>query len=91
MSYIFLDTETHSKENPILIQLAYKRDDVVFDELYSTGGPKIEFGAMAVHHITEKKLEGLKTFDESQEKQDLIKIISEYGDVLVAHNAKFDV
>lgn len=91
MSYIFLDTETHSKENPILIQLAYKRDDVVFDELYSTGGPKIEFWAMAVHHITEKMVQGIQTFNESHIKKSLSTFFVENWDILVAHNAKFDV
>lgn len=47
MPYIFLDTETHSKENPILIQLAYLRDTNIgvakANEYFNTGGPKIEF------------------------------------------------
>jgi hypothetical protein len=53
--YLFLDTETHSTTDPILIQLAYKPSDrfEYFSALYSTGGVAMDFSAMAVHHITE--------------------------------------
>lgn len=103
MSYIFLDTETHSKENPILIQLAYIRtkpdgmdatkwlEDEVCNQLFSTGGPKIEFWAMAVHHITEKQIEGLETFNQSYIKDVSQKFFYEHGYILIAHNAPFDV
>lgn len=94
MSYIFLDTETHAKENPILIQLAYIRYEnwveVIHNALYSTGGPKIEFWAMAVHHITEKMIEWRETFTESVDKNILLGRLLIH-DVIVAHNAKFDV
>lgn len=94
MSYIFLDTETHSKENPILIQLAYLRDTNIgvakVNEYFNTGGPKIEFWAMAVHHITEKMIWDKKRFDDSLERDDLISILL-WWSILVAHNASFDV
>ena len=103
MSYIFLDTETHAKENPILIQLAYIRtkpdgmdatkwlEDEVCNQLFSTGGPKIEFWAMAVHHITEKQIEGLETFNQSYIKDISQKFFYEHGYILITHNAPFDV
>lgn len=92
MPYIFLDTETHAKENPILIQLAYK-DQLNWEEinrLFSTGGPKIDFWAMAVHHITEKMVENKNTFDESVERDELKNLLL-YWYILIAHNAPFDV
>lgn len=103
MSYIFLDTETHAKENPILIQLAYIRtkpdgmdatkwlEDEVCNQLFSTWGPKIDFWAMAVHHITEKQIEGLETFNQSYLKDVSQKFFDEHGYILIAHNAPFDV
>lgn len=94
MSYIFLDTETHAKENPILIQLAYilpiENGEIRFNELFSTGGPKIEFWAMATHHITEKMIQPYHTFDGSVFRDDLISILLRWS-ILVAHNAPFDV
>lgn len=92
MSYIFLDTETHAKENPILIQLAYK-NQLNWEEincLFSTGGTMIEFWAMAVHHITEKMVENKNTFDKSVERNELKNLLS-YWYILIAHNAPFDV
>lgn len=92
MSYIFLDTETHSKENPILIQLAYKNslNWEQINSIFNTGGTPIEFWAMAVHHITEKMIQNKNTFDVSQERNDLKNLLS-YWYLLIAHNAPFDV
>jgi DNA polymerase III epsilon subunit-like protein len=56
--YLFLDTETHNVIDPILIQLAYKPSDKLeyFSALYNTGGIPLDFGSMAVHHITEAEI-----------------------------------
>lgn len=96
--FIFLDTETHSKESPILIQLAYIRtpqnheeSEEVVNELFSTGGTPIEFGAMAVHHITEKMIADKPTFNGSLARANLIDRLKFDKYILVAHNAAFDV
>jgi exodeoxyribonuclease X len=89
--YLFLDTETHHVENPILIQLAYKPDDRLeyFSSLYGTGGVPIEISSMAVHHITESEIAGKPMFEETPDKDTLQKLLETY--TLVAHNAAYDV
>ena len=89
--YLFLDTETHDIENPILIQLAYKPSDrfEYFSSLYGTGWVPITLGAMSVHHIVESEIAGKPMLEETPDKDDLQKILESY--TLVAHNAKFDV
>lgn len=96
--YIFLDTETHAKDSPILIQLAYIRtpsghetESQTVNELFSTGGTPIEFGAMAVHHITEKMIEKKQPFNGSLDRSNLSYHLIHDGYILVAHNAAFDV
>jgi len=95
--FIFLDTETHAKDSPILIQLAYIRtpcnhetESQTVNELFSTGGTPIEFGAMAVHHITEKMIAEKHTFNGSLDRANLQDRLND-GYILVAHNAAFDV
>lgn len=89
--YLFLDTETHHVENPILIQLAYKPDDRLeyFSSLYGTGGVPIEISSMAVHHITESEIAGKPMFEETPDRDILQKLLETY--TLVAHNASYDV
>jgi exodeoxyribonuclease X len=89
--YLFLDTETHDVENPIMIQLAYKPSDRLdyFSSLYGTGGVPIEISSMSVHHITESEIAGKPLFEETPDKAELQKILESY--TLVAHNAVFDV
>lgn len=89
--YLFLDTETHDVENPILIQLAYKPSDRLdyFSSLYGTGGVPIRISSMAVHHITESEIAGKPVFRETPDRDTLQKLLETY--TLVAHNAVFDV
>jgi exodeoxyribonuclease X len=89
--YLFLDTETHHVENPILIQLAYKPDDrfEYFSSLYGTGGVPIEISSMAVHHITESEIAGKPVFADTPDKDTLQHLLETY--TLVAHNAAYDV
>ncbi len=89
--YLFLDTETHHVENPIMIQLAYKPSDRLeyFSSLYGTGGVPIDFNSMAVHHITESEISGKPLFQDTPDKDILQKILETY--TLVAHNAAYDV
>ncbi len=67
--YLFLDTETHNVVDPILIQLAYKPSDRIeyFSALYNTGGEPLDFGSMAVHHITESELVDKPLFRDSSD------------------------
>ncbi len=91
MRPIFLDTETTGLSNtPRLIQLAYKNSATgeVVNELFNPP-IAIEYGAMAIHHITQEMVEGKPTFEGSKEKADLIALLED--NILVAHNAPFDI
>lgn len=91
MHPIFLDTETTGLSNtPRLVQLAYKDSATgkVVNELFNPP-IAIEYGAMAIHHITQEMVEGKPAFDGSKEKADLIALLEQT--VLVAHNAPFDI
>ncbi len=88
---IFLDTETTGTgPDDKLIQVAYRTTDGVdVNELYKPNRP-IEIGAMATHHITEKMVADKPTFKNSPTYQDLAKRFAA-GEILIAHNAKFDI
>ncbi|PLX28433.1 hypothetical protein C0581_02275 [Candidatus Parcubacteria bacterium] len=91
MNIIYLDTET-TDANPDarLVQLAYK-DAGTGEEVNEYFKPpvSISFGAMAVHHITEKMVEDKPEFEGSDQKNKLISIIDD--SIVVAHNALFDI
>lgn len=89
---IFLDVESTGKDpEDKLIQVAYKTtdSDKIVNEFYSTD-VKIKIEAMCVHHITEKMVADKPPFNGSTEFGDL-KERFEDGQILVAHNAKFDI
>lgn len=87
---IFIDTETTgSGPDDRLIQVAYRTTDGTdVNELFSTTR-KIEISAMAVHHITEKMIEGKPFFKDSKVADDLSQRFKR-SEVFIAHNAKFD-
>jgi exodeoxyribonuclease X len=87
---IFLDTETTDKIDGRLVQLAYKKrgDASMVVEFFKPPVP-IKIEAMAVHHITEKKIVGKPAFADSRAKGTLSALLADA--ILVAHNAKFDV
>lgn len=88
---IFLDVEATGKDaEDRLIQIAYKTTDEAptVNEMYTPPLP-IKIEAMAVHHITEKMLEGKPSFKESKEYTDLKERFAN-GDIFIAHNAAFD-
>ena len=91
MNLIFLDTETTDLgENARLVQLAYK-DSVtgeVVREYFKPPVP-VAFGAMAVHHITEKMLVDKPLFVGSLSQEKLMELAKDH--ILVAHNAAFDL
>ena len=90
--FIFLDTETTGKdEDDRLCQLAYKTEDgTVANELFNPGKP-ISIEAMSIHHITNEMVEDKPLFQHSETKKSLLILLEEVNNVLVTHNAKFDV
>lgn len=87
---IFLDTETTGNEvgKDRLAQVCYEVDGVIRTEYFKPPVP-MSVKAMSVTHITNRMLEDKESFEGSQMKGDLQKLLSE--GILVAHNAKFDV
>ncbi len=90
MNIIFLDTETTSNdETARLIQLAFRKDKAgTFIRFYKPPVP-IEFEAMAVHHITNEFLDNFRSFKESGDQKTVQEVLDQ--NILVAHNAKFDI
>jgi len=91
MQIIALDTETTGlAPTARLVQLAYKNltTGEVVDEYFKPPVP-ILFTAMATHHITEKMVEDKQVFEGSEHQANLIKILKD--NILVAHNAQFDI
>jgi DNA polymerase III epsilon subunit-like protein len=88
---IFIDTETTGTgPDDKLIQVAYRTTDGIdVNELYNPNR-KIDIGAMATHHITEKMIAGKPIFANSPVYQDLSDRFAK-SQVFVAHNASFDV
>jgi len=88
---IFIDTETTGTgPEDRLIQVGYRTTDGTdVNELYSTER-KIEVGAMAIHHLTEKMIVGKPLFPNSLAYNDLEERFSK-NHIFIAHNAKFDV
>lgn len=94
---ILLDTETTSKDSPRAVEAAVAViDDAstmkiskAYSERYKPP-VDIDYGAMAVHRITNEMVAGCPAFMDG----DIARVIAENNDpvnVLVAHNAPFDV
>jgi len=91
MQIIILDTETTDRDaNNRLVQLAYKNLSTgeMVNEFFKPVVP-ITFGAMAVHHITNEMVQDKPLFAESKHKIILPELLKE--NILVAHNAPFDI
>ncbi len=90
--FIFLDTETTgTKPDDKLCQIAFKPEGgPAVCEPHNPGKP-ISIDAMAIHHITEKMVADKPLFKESDEHAELKKLVSDINNVIVAHNAKFDM
>lgn len=87
---IFLDTETTGAgPNDRLCQVAYNFKGNEFEALFKPPLP-IEVEAMSVSHITNKMVEDKDSFEGSKMQKDL-KELFDGGNILVAHNAGFDV
>jgi DNA polymerase III epsilon subunit-like protein len=92
MNLIFLDTEcTGTEAEDRIIQVAFKDSGGLYavNELFKPPLP-IKIEAMAVHHITEKMVEGKYPFQGSLAKDELEYLVK-VGGIVVAHNAKFDL
>ncbi len=87
---IFLDTETTGKgPNDRLCQVAYSFNGEESDALFKPP-ISIQVEAMAITHITNKMVEDKDPFVGSEFQKKLIDILSKEN-ILVAHNAQFDV
>jgi len=88
---IFFDTETTGNtENDYLCQIAYKSGIETFAGLYKPP-IKIPPEASAVHHISNRMIEGKPSFSESGDQTKIKKLFEESDSVVVAHNAPFDL
>ena len=89
---IFLDTETTGTEpDDKLCQIAFKPEgDQAVCELFNPGKP-ISIDAMTIHHITEKMVADKPPFQESDAFVKLQELVSDINNVIVAHNAQFDM
>jgi DNA polymerase III epsilon subunit-like protein len=88
---IFFDTETTGNtEKDFLCQIAYKTGDEKFVGLYKPEN-KIPPEASAVHHITNKMVEGKQSFKESGDQAKIKKLFEDTDSIVVAHNAPFDI
>jgi DNA polymerase III epsilon subunit-like protein len=95
---IFFDTETTGNtEEDFLIQIAYKTEDPANDGAsekfvgFYKPAKKIPPEASAVHHITNKMLEGAPSFKESPDYKKIKDLFEDEGSIVVAHNAPFDL
>lgn len=90
--YVYLDTETTGTgADDRLCQLAFKTEKgLIVNELFDPGLP-VAIEAMAVHHITNKMLSGKPAFKGSSAYNQLGKLIEDKANVIVGHNARFDV
>jgi DNA polymerase III epsilon subunit-like protein len=90
--FIFLDTETTGTgPDDRLCQIAFKPEGgQAVCELFNPGRP-ISIDAMAVHHITEKMVADKPPFMGSEACDKLRELVSDEKNVIVAHNAQFDM
>jgi DNA polymerase III epsilon subunit-like protein len=90
--FIFLDTETTGTgPDDRLCQIAFKpQGGRPVCELFNPGLP-ISIDAMSVHHITNKTVQDKPAFRGSETYQKLSALTRDESNVIVAHNARFDV
>jgi len=90
--FIYLDTET-TDSGPFdrLCQIAFKTENgLTVNGLFNPGMP-ISIDAMAVHHITNEMVQDKPVFRGSDAWNQLQDLITSDSNVMVAHNAAFDV
>jgi len=89
---IFTDVETTGPDPKAdyLCQLAYKMDKTIFNKYFKPPIP-VSFDTMAVNHITNDFLTDKPTFKDSGSYIEFQKILNDKKNILIAHNANFDV
>ena len=89
---IFLDTETTgTDEDDRLCQIAFKTESgLIVNELFNPGKP-ISIEAMCVHHITNEMVNDKPPFKHSNTWRTLTDLFADTSNIMVAHNAMFDV
>ncbi len=87
---IFLDTETTGADLRIdrLFQVAYKYKGKMYSQYFNPNIP-ISIKAQSITHITPKMVKDKEEFQYSEMKTELKEILS--NNILVAHNAMFDI
>ncbi len=87
---VFLDTETTGIDPLVdrLVQVAYKFQGKLISSYFRPPVP-ISVKSMSISHITNEMVDDKEEFFVSQMKKDLQEILAE--NILVAHNAGFDV
>lgn len=90
MKIVFLDTETTGNEvaKDRLCQVCWMKDGEYHTEYFKPPIP-ISVKSMSITHITNKMVDGKPEFATSVFKKDLESILVD--NILVAHNAKFDI
>ena len=90
--FIFLDTETTGNgPDDRLCQIAFKPENgEIVSGLFNPSKP-ISIDAMVVHHITDKMVKDKPSFIGSVEYTKLQELVSDENNVIVAHNAQFDM
>jgi exodeoxyribonuclease X len=90
--FFYLDTETtDSSPADRLCQIAFKTEDgLTVNGLFNPGMP-ISIDAMAVHHITNEMVQDKSVFRGSDAWTQLQDLMTSDSNVMVAHNAAFDV
>jgi exodeoxyribonuclease X len=94
MTLVFFDTETTGNgSEDRLCQLAVKERGIAEPLINTTYRPPIpiSFGAMAVHHITEKMIAERPRFVDAPEYGDIKNLFEHPETISVAHNASFDI
>ena len=90
--FIFLDTETTgTDEDDRLCQIAFKTESgLIVNELFKPGKP-ISIEAMCVHHITNEMVKNKPPFTNSKTWRTLTELLVDTSNIMVAHNAVFEV
>jgi len=90
--FIFLDTETTGTgPQDRLCQIAFKPEDAPAVSGLFNPGKEISIDAMVVHHITNKMVEDKPSFVGSEAYDQLKELIDDENNVIVAHNAAYDM
>ena len=90
--FIFLDTETTgSGPADRLCQLAFKTSDgFTVNDIFNPGMP-ISIEAMTIHYITNEMVQDKPPFRDSDTWQQIQDLFDSDDNIMVAHNAAFDV